>query len=95
MKRPKISEISDTRVRSATGVVACLTPIVDGKTRLVFDDVRSDRESKPTAWTPTALFTWKELDFAQLQKLQFNERELAQIGENLLIRLLALQGSIR
>ena len=85
----------DAGVRSATGVVACLTPIADGKTRLVFDDVKSDRQSRPTAWTPTALFTWREFDFAQLQDLKLSESELARIGENLLIRLLALQGSIR
>jgi hypothetical protein len=84
----------DNGLRSTTGVVACLTRVADGKTRLVFDDVKSDSESKPTKWTPTVLFTWKELDFAQLKDLKLNERELAQIGENLLIRLLALRGSI-
>ena len=85
----------DDGLRAATGVVACLTSVDDGKTRLIFDDAQADRERSPTAWAPTALFTWKELDFAQLKDLKLSERELAQIGENLLIRLLALQGSIR
>ena len=84
----------DDGIRSTHGVVACLTPAAGGKTRLIFDDVTSDRESKPTAWTPRVLFTWKELDIAQLKDLKLSERELAQIGENLLLRLLALQGDI-
>ena len=85
----------DDGLRSLHGVVACLTPVVGGKVRLVFDDAKSDRESKPLVWTPTALFTWKEIDFAQVKDLKLSERELAEIGENLLIRLLALQGSIK
>lgn len=85
----------DDRLRSTHGVVACLTSVVDGKTHLVFDDVRSDRKSNPLAWTPTALYTRKELDFARLRDLKLSEPELARIGENLLIRLLALQGAIK
>ena len=85
----------DDGLRSTQGVVACLTPVVEGKTRLVFDDVVSDREIQPREWTPAALFTWKELDFAQLKDMKLSERELARIGENLLLRLLARQGHIK
>jgi hypothetical protein len=84
----------DDGLRSIHGVVACLTPVVDGKTRLVFDDARADQDRNPTSWAPTAVFTWKELDFAELKELKLSKRELAQVGENLLIRLLALQGAI-
>jgi hypothetical protein len=85
----------DDGLRSTYGVVARLTPVIDGKTHLVFDDVTSDRKSNPTAWTQTALYTRKELDFAELKDLKLGERELARIGENLLIRLLALQGAVK
>jgi hypothetical protein len=85
----------DNGLRSTRGVVACLTPEVDGETRLVFDDVESDRESRPVAWTPAALFTWKEFNLAELKDQKLSERELAQIGENLLLRLLALNGHIK
>jgi hypothetical protein len=85
----------DNGLRSTRGVVACLTPAVDGKTRLVLDDVKSDRERNPVAWTPAAPFTWKEFDLAELKDQRLSERELAQIGENLLLRLLALHGHIK
>jgi hypothetical protein len=61
----------------------------------VLDDVESDRESNPVAWTPAALFTWKEFSLAELKDRKLSERELAQIGENLLLRLLALHGHIK
>jgi hypothetical protein len=85
----------DDGVRSSTGVVASLAPTANGKMRLVFDDAESDRESNPTAWTPRALFSSKEFDAVQLRSLKLSESELARIGENLLIRLLALGESAR
>jgi hypothetical protein len=85
----------DDGVRSTKGVVASLAPIANGKLRLVFDDAESDRESRPTAWTPMALFSSKEFDAARLENAKLSERELAQIGENLLVRLLALRRSAR
>jgi len=45
--------------------------------------------------TPRALFSSKEFDGAQLRSLKLSENELARIGENLLIRLLALGESVR
>ena len=85
----------DDGLRSTYGVVARLTPVVDGKTHLVFDDVTSDHERNPIAWRQTAPYTRKELDFAELKDLKLGEPELARIGENLLIRLLALQGAVK
>ena len=85
----------DDGIRSSTGVVASLAQTANGKMRLVLDDAESDRERKPTTWTPRALFSSKEFDGAQLRSLKLSENELARIGENLLIRLLALGESVR
>lgn len=73
----------------------CLRPINNKKTRLVFDDARSDIPKRPTKWKPQTLFTWNEYDSKQLSEMKLSQREFAEIRENLVIRLLALNGTLK
>ena len=86
---------TDDRVRSQVGVIACLRIAGNGITRLVFDDAKSDTPNKPASWKPEALFTWKQYDSEKLKGMKLTEKEYAEIGETLLIRLLALSGEVK
>jgi hypothetical protein len=86
---------TDDGVRSGVGVIACLRPAGKGQTRLVFDDAKSDHPNNPGAWKPERLFTWNQYNSEQLKELQLTEKEFAQIGENLVMRLLALQRQLK
>ena len=62
------------------------------KCRLVFDDVSAP--DKASEWRRERPFTSKEFDCERLVGLKLTKEELAQIGENLVIRLLALNGKL-
>jgi hypothetical protein len=64
-------------------------------TRLVFDDATSDTPERPTKWIPQTLFTWNEYDSKKLNEVKLSQRELAEIGENLVIRLLVLNRKLK
>jgi hypothetical protein len=66
-----------------------------GKTRLIFDDVQSYSKTNPTSWKFQSLFTWNDYDSIKLNKLELSEKDLAAIGENLLIRLLAFDVNLK
>ena len=81
---------TDDGVRGTNGVVACLRKLADGRVRIVFDDAKADYVEHPTSWKPTALFTWIPLDPAELRTMVLSEKQLAEIGFNLVARLRAL-----
>ena len=83
---------TDGGVRALVGVIACLRTAGNGITHLVFDDAKSDTANKPTSWKPEALFTWNQYDSEKLRGMKLTEKEYAGIGENLVMRLLALSG---
>ena len=76
---------TDDGVRAKRGVVVCLRTLADGRVRIVFDDVNADSVERPASWKPTALFTW-----TQLQTVELSDKQLAEIGLNLVTRLRAL-----
>ncbi len=86
---------TDDGVRSGVGVIASLRTAANGLTHLVFDDATSDTPSKPTSWKPQALFTWNSYDSEKLREMKLTEKEYATIGENLVMRLLALSGELK
>ena len=75
------------------GVVAYLTETQDGRTTLTFDDVSSD-EGSPTCWRHEILYTLNSYDSDALEHLSLTKEQFAEIGENLIMRLLARNGKL-
>jgi len=71
------------------GVVATLKRAEAGRVRLTLDDVSHQPGVGVTAWRHDRLFTHKDFDANALRSLTLSREELALIGENLVIRLLA------
>lgn len=83
----------DDGIRAKTGVVATLQELSDGRLRLTFDDVRTNSPVRPSEWRPTVLYTFTHLNAAQLAEMSFSDKELSDIGFNLMVRLAALANS--
>jgi len=71
------------------GVVATLRHAGPGRVRLTFDDVSHQPGVGTIAWRHESLFTHKDFDAESFRSLKLSRDELALIGENLLIRLVA------
>jgi len=75
------------------GVVAYLEEQGD-QTRLTYDDVACSTESGCTSWEKTILYTSAKYPSRRLATLSLTKEQYAEIGENLVMRLLALNGKI-
>ena len=85
---------TDDGVRADKGVLACLRQRGDGTSDLILDDVRADQESNPVSWTFEWFYTRKNLGDERLDSLSLTADQYREIGENLILRLLALNGRI-
>jgi hypothetical protein len=85
----------DDAIRSENGVVVCLRTTGDGKSKLIFDDVKGNSALNPVAWSFSNFYTWHEYNDEDLDQLKLSSREYQMIGENLVARLLALNGRIK
>lgn len=81
----------DEKVISERGVVCWLEAQADGQLRLIMGDVDRglDRSSAGT-WKTKVLFTSHDYDKALFLESDLSERELADIGLNVVSRLAAL-----
>ena len=73
------------------GVVATLCSAPNGGVRLTLDDVRSLPMLDATSWQRESLFTYRDFDASALEDLALSREQFAEIGENIVIRLLALR----
>jgi hypothetical protein len=71
------------------GVVVTLLPVADDRLRLTFDDVSPLMMVDVEAWKREGLFTHRDFDASALSALNLSQAQFAEIGENLLMRLLA------
>jgi len=78
----------------ANGVVAYIQETDDGKITLTFDDVSSEKQP-PSSWQRVVLYTSNSYDSDVMKKLSLTKQQFAEIGENLIIRLLVLAGKIK
>jgi hypothetical protein len=78
---------ADDTIRSTVGVVACLRDLGNGTSKLTLDDVSGDRVNNPIMWAFTNFFTGRDFENEALSAGDYQE-----IGENLVARLLALNG---
>lgn len=72
------------------GVVSYLELIDDESIRLVMDDVAL-QAAEPMCWSKKVLFTHKDYNSRVLKGLGLSKDQYAEIGENLIMRLLALK----
>lgn len=77
----------------AVGVVSYLCDHDDGSIRLIMDDVRGSSEN-PVQWDQICLFTHFDFDAQKLNSLQLSQEEYARIGENIILRVLALMNRV-
>ncbi|WP_417530848.1 hypothetical protein [Marinobacter lipolyticus] len=74
------------------GVAAYIEP-AGGEIRLTFDDMETESVA-PTTWTKTTHFTSNTYPEAELENMSLSKEQYAEIGENLVLRLLALNGRL-
>ena len=84
---------SDDGRREGPGVVASLLQTSEGHMCLVLDDVQYQLGSGASLWKAKQFFTAREYSEADIVDGSLSMQELALIGENLLIRLVALRST--
>ena len=84
-------DVDDT-TRSQKGVVACLRDMGNGTSKLILDDVMSDSLTNPIAWSFDCFYTSRDYSDPDLEQMNLSDREYQRIGENLVARLLVLNG---
>lgn len=68
----------------------------DGEeTRLTFDDIETGASADPTTWSKMALYTCNAYPSGDLDSISLTKEQYAEIGENLLLRLLAINGRLK
>ena len=72
------------------GVVAYIEDTENGGIKLVFDDVHSNDAKNPKKWDHEVFFTSNNYDQEKLKGMELSKEQYAEIGENIIIRLLAL-----
>ena len=72
------------------GVVSYFKTTKKGVTKLYFDDVHSDKLSNPDNWEYDVFYTVNEYDSYKIENMDLSKDQYAEIGENLIFRLLAL-----
>lgn len=77
------------------GVAAFLKDEKDGSIRLVFNDIEATSAGDSPSWKHIALFTHNDYDAKSLKELSLSKEQFAEIGENVVIRLLALGGHLK
>lgn len=82
----------DDNIRSKRGVVACVQDLGNGSVKLIFDDVVSESASNPVNWSFESFYTWREYPSENLDEMKLTAQQYQEIGENLVARLLALNG---
>ena len=85
----------DDAIRAENGVVVCLRTTENGKSKLIFDDVIGDSSLNPVVWSFSSFYSWREYSDEDLNQLKLSSREYQMIGENLVARLVALNGRIK
>jgi hypothetical protein len=81
---------SDSGVRAKVAVVVTLVDLGNGTSRVVIDDVRSDKPTRDTSWQYDCFVTHKVLKSSELEAMSLPDSEFMGVGEAIIARLLAL-----
>lgn len=82
----------DDEIRSPKGVVISLRKMGDGTSRLIFDDVTGHFETNSISWSFDCFYTSRDYLDEVLDQMKLDDRKYQMIGENLVARLLAVNG---
>ena len=77
------------------GVTAFFKQEANEEIKLVLNDVVSTSEGDAPDWQHSVILTSGNYDEKALRELSLSKEQFAQIGENLIIRLLALNGLVK
>jgi hypothetical protein len=77
------------------GVAAFIKDQGDGNIKLTFNDVEAVSSSDEPSWKHVALFTSNSYREDSLRNLSLSKEQFAEIGENLIFRLLAQSGYLK
>ena len=81
----------DSLTRSDQAVAVSLSPDENGQTKVILDDIGPlPRVGATHAWEHGSLFTSESFNTDDLEALIMDRDKLALLGENIIIRLLAL-----
>jgi len=79
--------MKDNKKRGRMGVVASVVKRPHGRVRLVFDDL----ERSASDWRTLGLYTWKDMSQRVFRRLRLTDKQLAEIGFALVVRLIAFE----
>jgi len=86
----------DDKIRSKMGLAVCLRDMGNGNSRIFIDDVKADKEENPINWKHDYFFTYTpELINEEIDNMQLSDKQLQEIGEAVVARLLALNGRVK
>jgi hypothetical protein len=85
----------DNNIRSKRAVVTCLRDLGNGFSKLIFDDVVSESASNRVNWSFESFYTWRDYPNENLDETKLTPQQYQEIGENLVARLLALNGRVQ
>ena len=77
---------ADDGKRGRSGVVCSLRDLGNGRLRVVLDDVSNSEGSTKGNWSHEVVFTWKDYDAAKIENQELSDKELAELGFNVLVR---------
>lgn len=83
---------TDNGKRGASGLVLSLVDAAPGKLRIVVDDVKNESGSERGPWAHNVLYTFKDYDATDIMNQQLSDKELAEFGFAILVRLGVLHG---
>jgi len=76
------------------GVVAYIVETGDGRITLTIDDVSSSKQP-PTSWCQEFFYTSNSYDSEAMKNMSLTKEQYAKIGENIILRLLAVNGKLK
>jgi hypothetical protein len=77
------------------GVAAFIKEHQDGSTRLVLNDIEASSDTDSPDWKHIVVFTSNSYNSKSFKELSLSKEQFAEIGENLVVRLLALGGHLK
>ena len=85
-------EMKDKKIMN--GVVAYIVEKDTGRTTHTMDDVSSNRQL-PTIWSQEIFYTSYSYDSETMKNLKLTKEQYAEIGESIILRLLAVNGMLK
>ena len=77
-------------------MAVCLRDMGNGTSRILMDDVKSDKQELPINWQYDYFYTFTpEPDNEALENMQLTDEQFQKIGAAVVARLLAINGRVK